>query len=168
MTDPRGNWTIHEGIAAHWNLHNLDENFKQFWPDPTETRFIVLDDGEAQENPPGPYCVYEVTPQGEPIRMTGSTVRTERELITNLVEFRIHAKSKPNSVQSAKEIVRDLAKEVVRAFDDMTALCVSPDFHVLTIREVDFGVREGEREYRWVVPYTITIDAEYDTSALYV
>lgn len=165
MVAIRGSWTLHEAIVNRWDAYSLDDEFKAYWPDDTETNYIVLSENEAQENPPGPYCTYEITPQGEASRMSGVTLMSENETQDHRVEFRIHAKQ--TATQSAKQVAKALAAKVAAAFDDMAALDISPDSHVVTIRELDFGVREGEREYRWVLPYRITIDAQYDTSALY-
>ena len=165
MVATRGAWTLHEAIVNRWDDDNVDADFKVYWPDDTEIRYPVLNDEMAPANPPGPYCVYEVQPQNNITHMTGKTKTTELQFQPHLVQFRIHAQE--TSLLDAKTIAVALAKVVAASFDNMTALDISPDAHVTTIRQPDFGVREGEQEYAWVLQYLITIDCEYDTSPLF-
>jgi|TARA_Y100000310_G_C20693571_1_gene823968 hypothetical protein len=169
MVTIRGSWTLHEAIINRWDEKDLDADFKALWPDDTETRYPVLsEDGPelgAPSNPPGPYCVYGIQAQNNLTHMTGKTSTTELQFQPHLVQFVIHAKE--TSSATAKSIAQGLAKLVATAFDDMTALDISPDAHVVTIRQPDFGVREGEKEYAWTLQYLITIDCEYDTTPLF-
>lgn len=165
MVTNRGSWTLHEAIANRWDEKSLDADFKALWTVSNETRYPVLSEKEAPANPPGPYCVFEIDPQNNLTHMSGVTKATENQFIPYIVQFTIHAKE--SSTLTAKQIAKNLAKLVATAFDDMTALDISPDAHVITVRQPDFGVREGEEEYLWVLQYLITIDAEYDTTPLF-
>jgi hypothetical protein len=169
-TQPRGSWTLDEAVKNRWDDYALDDEFKDYWTVGDETRYFVLHDQEANPNPPGPYCVFEKDLVGEPERMTGSgtdALTTEKQTETYLVSLTIHAKDDDGSTSlSAKDICIALAKLVATAFNDMSALDISPDAHVLTLPQPGFGTKEGDREYAWTLQYLITIEAEYDISPL--
>jgi hypothetical protein len=69
-------------------------------------------------------------------------------------QFRIYARTKAKAKQ--------YAKAVADAFDN-DRLTMQNDLHIQTFRGTDFSVREGDRNWSWIVNYNFRIEATYDT-----
>ncbi len=160
----RGSWTLHEALVERWEDAGLDAEFRALWPVATETRYNPLHDTEARPTPPGPYCVYDLPEPDVEGHDSGKQGNTENQQIRNPVEFHIYAKS--TSTRSGKSIARDLAKKVAAAFDPgnlFGPLPIRDDAHHTTQRGPDFPVRDGDKEWKWVLQYDFVLDAEYDS-----
>jgi hypothetical protein len=160
MAEPtRGTWQIHQGIVTRWNAAGLDATFRREWRDPNNTQYLVLHDTQANETPPGPYCVYEV---GLPIVIGHSTGRADASVHTEIqtqsitAQFRVHAADTGN--ESGKKIAIRLATAIASAFDNQF-LDFGYDKHIMTEKGIDFGTFEDDNEYVWAIPYIWLVDA---------
>lgn len=160
MTATRGSWTIEEGVVAQWRAEGLDEVFRAYWPDPTDTTYTPLNHDMAEPEPPGPYAVYRLSGGVVVGHMTGLSLQTERQLLDYTVTIEIHAKS--DDTTSGKAIARELAKQVIAAFDPAKPLPICDDQWVQTRRGPDEAIRLGDAEWAWSCFFTIQIDAVYD------
>ncbi len=162
MPVTRGSWTLHAALIERWEDAELDIEFRAFWPVPTETRYNPLHDTEARPTPPGPYCVYDIAEGDIEGHDSGKQGDTENAMERIPVEFHVYAKS--SSTRSGKAIARDLARKVAAAFDPgnlFGALPILDDAHHTTHRGSDFPVRDGDKEWKWVLKYDFVLDAEY-------
>jgi hypothetical protein len=144
-----------------WDNGSLDATFRGYWTSASYTQYEPLQDGKAEPNAPGPYCVYEI---GEPARgdgMSGATSTTRKEELRFPVQFRIHAKS--STAKSGKQICAELAAAIAAVFDPPSVLAIDTDSHIQTHREGDVLVREGDDEWSLVLRYDFVLDATYNT-----
>jgi hypothetical protein len=161
--ETRGGWTIHQAISARWDAGSLDDVFKSFWNDPTDTDFEVLYEGEAADGAPHPYAVYSVD---EPEKLHGSGgVESDQivEVLSYRVTFELHAAQIAARNMTAKAVAIELAKRVARSFDPDEPLDVSPYKWIQTRRGPDGDLPEGDKECAWVLIYDIEIEATYES-----
>ena len=160
MAATRGSWTVDEAVVSQWKAAGLDAAFRAQWVSPADTSYFPLHHEQAEPEPPGPYAVYTL---GQPTRvagMSGLTSDEERELLDYPLTITIHAKT--TGTTSGKLIARDLAKQVIAAFDPGQALEICDDAWVQTRRGPDQAQRLGSDEWAWVCLFTIQVDAAYN------
>jgi hypothetical protein len=158
-----GNLDFEQAVNALWNGSDLNATFMALWPSTAvSTNFAVLVDQEASPNQPFPYCVYEVSPPKDDVRMFGGTGLIKKVKNTEL-KFNVHAKIASGDGRSAKEIAGTLAEEIKKIFGGHPtvapqALSLTHGGHILTQFLTDYGVRTGDEEYQWIVTYNIKTD----------
>ena len=164
MAETRGSWTVDEGVALQWAAKNLDATFRSYWAAGNDG-FTPLNDTEARPNTPHPYCVYSAG-TGRVVARSSGLVRDSKKREEAIpVSFTIHAK--PVGALSAKSVAKELAKRIKSAFDPQNRLDFTPDCHITTlIQTPDFGVREGDNEWMWVVSYDFHIDITQNSMAV--
>jgi hypothetical protein len=159
----RGLWNLDEAVGLRWDAAQLDAVVRNEWPsaDRLSTKYQPLSEEFAEPIPPGPYVVYERLPPVVTANMTGATAGDrENQLQQVQMQFRIHAKN--TAAETAKSICIRLAKEITDAFDPKNSPWEMNDDKVANIlRDPDFGTREGDNEYVWVIQYSVLFDAEY-------
>lgn len=154
---------LHRAITEAWDGSELDWLFKQRWAESDRASFSSLNDGEAAPGTPFPYCVM-VQGGGTVInRMSGHSA-LERHYIQDVPwTFDVYAAS--NETESAKNVARTLAEQVLRVFgghpdpaSSHRVLLFDTGRHVLTQYQRDYGMREAEDVHRWAVEYIFRID----------
>ena len=159
MTATRGSWTVDEAVVAHWKAEGLDEAFRAYWTDVNDTSYFPLHHEKAEPEPPGPYAVYTLSEPQRVAGMSGLESGEERELLDYQLMITVHAKT--TTTTSGKVRARDLAKQVIAAFDPHKTLEVCDDAWVQTRRGPDQAQRLGEDEWAWICLFTIQVDAAY-------
>ena len=150
-----GTWDICEGIVERWIEQGLDEAFTAEWADSTlVSRYSPFNETEAREGTPKPHCVFEVE-GAQSLMLQSNEGATVKALANVPLVFRIHATTKPQAVE--------LAKAVAAAFDN--ASFAAGDTCVIGLaRLADFGGREADDDWTWVLRYGIIQDAEQATN----
>ena len=79
------------------------------------------------------------------------------------IQFRIHTKEISGDTRTSDEIAADLADKIMAVFgNDETANTPTLTMDVGVVTQTsyisDFGVREGDEEYRWIINYEFLID----------
>lgn len=93
-----------------------------------------------------------------------SAANQENQLQLITIEFMVHAKNRTTLGgirETGKEIAQRLVERIAEAFDPDNPLPITDDAWALTVRGEDGSIREGDREWAWLIQYDITIDAEY-------
>lgn len=155
----RGTWNVDKAIVSHWDASGLDAQFRRFWSGRGVTEYPVLHDREARPQPPGPYCVFEIdqaTIDHHSTGPPGDNPHLEHQVLRVPLQFTIHAIG--DAATSGKKVAVTLASRVADAYDD-ARLDLSEDSQVALIKEPDFGAREGDEHWMWVVPYTLVMNA---------
>jgi len=154
---------LHEAINAAWEASVLNATFRALWDaDVVPAEFPVLHDQEAGPGQPFPYCVFEQSGGITTDRMSGGTdfIREIRDVPW---VFRVHARAVDGDDRTAKGIAAALAEEVTKVFGGHptvaeTALTLDNGRHLLTQQQNDYGVKTGDDEYQWNVPYIFRLD----------
>lgn len=158
-----GTGDLWNAIATLWTNASLDTPFKALWgAEHDQDDYPVLNDMEATPGHPQPYCVCDV-PGGRTINRMSNTDDTNREIRDIPVRFHVHAKKTSLSSNSAKQIARDLAEEIMKKFGGHptvapTALELTNANWMQAQYQTDYGIRTGDDEYEWVVSYLMKID----------
>lgn len=144
---------IPKGIVARWNERGLDAEFRKLWRT-QDSSFATLWDTEARPSGPRPYCVFQV---GMPVPVAGMTSATgsagkQNTLYNVEVQLNIYAFD--------KETAKGAAATVAVAMENYGFWDCSPEKIVTIKRAGDFSVREGDRQWTWVIRYTVQIDAD--------
>jgi hypothetical protein len=161
MTAPtRGSWNLDEAIIRHWADEGLDEVFRAYWDDHTDPKYVPLHHEMADPEPPGPYATYVIDLPTQVAAMTGLTSGEERQFLDFTVTFQIHAKTV--GLQSGKVRARDIAKQVIAAFDPDKPLPICDDAWVQTRRGPDQALRLGLDDWSWICVFYVQLDAAYN------
>lgn len=150
----RGSWEVDQAVFARFQDAALEDAFRSAWPedDRDSEECAAWNDSEARPATPRPYLIFEKVGGLLAHRSSGKTGTTLQEVENVPIQFTIHAESKPQAVE--------FCKLVADAFDNWP-LDMQNDSHVQTQRGRDFGVRQADDHWIWVLPYTIQIDATY-------
>jgi len=156
---------VHKAINTVWDASALNATFQALWDSSvTPAEFPVLHDQEGGPDQPWPYCVYEVSSSSTTDRMSwsGSVIREVRNVLFN---FHVYARQVSGDSRTAKEIANYLAEEVMKIYGGhptvaATSLASSLDNTGFLISQYqnDFGIRQGDTEYRWDVQYIFKVD----------
>ena len=155
-----GRWGIASGIVGRWNdlsAHSGDSpdlRFRALWKasERENPNWFSLWDSEAAANAPRPYVVFQ---QGEASRVAGmgSKVAGKQNTLYDVpVMFAVFA--------FTKEEAKTLAAVVMAAFEEHGFWDCSPDKVAFIRRDGDNPVRESDRQYAWMIRYTVQIDAQ--------
>ena len=157
-----GSWTIDRAVKSRWDEKGLDQKFRAYQTDPTDTTGPVLNDGEARPGCRMPYCVYE---KGSAIKTGESTAVPGEggkaiEYWTQPIQLKIHAQNVISPRRSAKEVCLLLAKEVIAAYEDEAGVLDldEDDCHIETVVGADFHTREDDDVYLWVCQFDIMFE----------
>lgn len=152
-----------KSINAVWDASTLDATFEALWSaTPDGDDFPVLHDMEAGGEQPWPYCILEIDSSLVSERMSKGIGDLWR--IQDVpAAFKIYAAEVVGDVRTAKQIATHLAGEVMKVFgghptvmpDDMT---LDNGDHLVTLYQNDFGIREGQSRWMWIVNYIFRID----------
>ena len=146
-----GSWNTIDAVVSRWESKGLDAEFEVLWEDQSKVgAYPPMCENEIEEGTPRPYCVFEQLPTGDTEQMScrdADRVHVQTEIS---IHFRIHAEDKSQAVS--------LAKLVVAAFDNANFSAGSS--HVVGCRRVgDFGSKDGDEGYVWVVRYNLIEDS---------
>ena len=144
---PQGSRYIKQAIRERWTAESLDDPFIALRGSTSSNP--VLDSGEIAPGTPFPYCVMAQTAGSKVASMSGKTSGSRQEMRQVNIDFNIHAKT--------EEQAADLADTVMAAFDDVELTLAEGGF-VQAERGQEFGVRQGDSEWQWTVPYQFMID----------
>lgn len=153
MSDQQGSWSLQAGIRRQWNAEKLDEHFLTRWPHAKRGDYLALSDSEVEGAAPLPYCVYTAMPA---VRVTGTGGKTAATQICTYnasAQFNIHAESKPEAAL--------LAQRIVAAFGPDKRLDLAPAAWVQTWLQSEFGVKESDKHYLWVLEFVFQFEATY-------
>lgn len=153
---------LSRGLVTAWVDSGLDAAFKAYWA-ASGNEFYSLHDQQAPAAQPFPYCVFDQQAGTTITRMTRTKDQTagRREHRSVPLEFRIHARA--TSDQTSKQLASYLAEEVVKVFGGHpTSVPVEISLThgaVLQVQyQTDFGTRDGDQEYLWIVRYQLLLD----------
>lgn len=142
-------------MVARWDAENLDAEFTNKRPEPTD-HYPVLHDTEAQPQPGStafPYCVFEQSPGFRGAHQSFGDA-SSRQLRTTNWQFRVYATDDFGA--TGKEMAAQLANSIMQAFDNYCAEGI-----VLVQHQNDYGLRpqDSQSEWAWVINYLIFYDA---------
>lgn len=166
MTRTPGNWNTHDAVTLRWNEAGLDHAFRSYWAEPTNTNYKPRQEGpEARPNPPGAYCVVEISEPRKLNSETGKTATTYIDRVAVDLSFRVHAFTRSDLKKSGKQIAKELIKKVAAAYDGRP-LGITEDTdehrHVQTLRGPDVCTQEGDTEWSWSLLFTVVMDWTFD------
>lgn len=153
---------IHKAVVSIWYDHGLDWEFKKNWSESQRDEFLSLEEVEAGENQPWPYCVYEPMPGTTTARMSGGKNKL-REIRDIEWEFRVHAKTLDNSSKAAKDIAEELVDKILQHYGGHPTvapkeLSLDNGNFLLVQYQNDYSVRQGSEEYMWIIRYLLRTD----------
>lgn len=161
---------LHTAIRTHWQASGLDWEFQRL-RDEAGRVLPSLFDGEADPGCKHPYCVYMQSAGFAQSRDSGHSTNEKHEIRDVPVEFRIHANTRRGYDRTAKQVAADLGELVMQKFGGHPT-AAPPAFPSLANGAVllvqyqsDFGTREGDEEYAWVVSYLFRVDMPLAISA---
>ncbi len=152
-------------LNTAWDASSLDALFKALRDSSVvEAQFPdVLHDQDAAPKQPFPYCVMGQTTTTTTDRMSGGASAL-REIRDTGLTLHVHARAVDGDSRTAKEIAAYLAEEIMKVFGghptvSPTGTLTLANGSVLIVQYVnDFGLREGEDEYRWTIEYNARAD----------
>lgn len=156
-----GRWGISRGVFARWNDlaandsdNSPDRAFRALWKasERESGDWVTLWDTEARPKAPRPYVVFQ---QGEPTLVGGMSSKLagkQNALYDVPVQFVVYA--------FTKEDAQTLAAVVMGAFEEHGFWDCAPDKVANITRIGDNPVREGDRQWSWMIRYTVRVDAQ--------
>ena len=150
--------------------------FTALWSTADKSRYeSALEDTEAAQGMPFPYCVFTALSGTTVGRMSGAAGDAEsvnRELREVPVHFRIHTRTRDDDGRMAKEIGADLADSIMQVYGgalkagsgaELTTM--GEGAHVRTQYQTDYGLPEGDDNWLWIVSYIFTVDMPVATGS---
>ena len=167
-----GSADLHLGMVARWNTSGLNKAFTDLWAVADRSKFVPLVEAMVPKGTPLPYCVFEQEPSITIARMSGRTGSGSKFENRDVPwQFRIHAqqRSLAGDNRDAKTVAADLMGLILGEFGGHpeTAPNPIPLEHggcVLNLQyETDYGVKEDEKVYLWIIRYIAKIDVPVTT-----
>lgn len=154
-------YDLHKAIVKVWDDFSLDSVFNASWEESLRSKFLVLNDSEAQPDQPWPYCVFSIVRSSTNSRSNGNGVNQVQEYRQTPLTFNVHARN--TTTTSGKRLAAEAAEEITQIFGGHST--VKPKEAALTQGGVlnlqyltDYGVRTGTEEYQWVIEYMVHSD----------
>jgi hypothetical protein len=154
---------LYKAIVAAWDSEDLDAKFTALWPTgASATQFTaLLADQEAQPGQPLPYAVMDQFGTDVITRMSNGDDRYETRDV--IFAFHVFADEVAGDSRSAKAIAAYLAEEIMKVFgghatESPAELTLETGNHLITQYQNDYGLRDIEDVYRWVVTYRFLLD----------
>ena len=159
-------WTLDYALEHRFKARALEPQFKAYWSDADRANAIyrVWHDTEARAQNPKPYLIYERMAGLRTGNSSGSGCEPENnvEYWTIPVQLRVHAHDSRENGYAGKTICKDLIVLLIAAFEDAAGVLSFPtggdDRHVQTHVGADICMREGDREWKWILPLEIEIE----------
>lgn len=162
---------LHTAIQALWQSSGLDWEFQRL-RDAAGRVMPSLFDGAADPGCKHPYCVFMQQGGFTQSRDSGHNTSEKHEIRDVPLEFRVHANTRRGYERTAKQVAADLADLIMQTFGGHPTAAKSPAAlalthgHVLLVQyQTDYGMREGDEEYAWVVSYLLRVDMPLAISA---
>lgn len=160
-----GSADVCKAINAAWDAQSMDDHFTDLWASSvTSSDWEVLHDAEASDDQPFPYVVFEIGVPNTIERMSGND---ENDVLMEVrdvpLSFSVYARKISGDGRTAKQIAGDLAEEIMKTFgghpsESPSALTLDNGTALLVEHQTDYGVRQGEDEWQWVVDYVVRVD----------
>lgn len=156
---------FHKAVATLWDGSGLDAAFQTYWPSGASSKFVVLNETEAEAAQPFPYCIFETDEKSVKTRMSSNTSENKQFQIHEVpTTFKVYANAKSGS--SAKQIATDLVEEILKVFgghpttESPAADGISMDHGcILQFKyQTEQSVRQGTEEHMCSVRYLVDLD----------
>jgi hypothetical protein len=163
-----GSADLFTAIADVWRDNSLDTAFKAYWPNADRTKYLAINDTEAEGGQPYPYCIFSMMAGKEKEKMTGTTADTNRVLRDVPCNFKVFAKDPTTGSLSAKQIAAAMAAEIIRiygghpdAVGKLEGRALSYG-HILSCNfQSEFAEKIDVEVWAWSVNYILRLDIPF-------
>lgn len=154
---------IHTAINTVWDNSGLDWEFKKLWDADERDDDEALCEMEAAPENPSPYTEYSVEAPDTSSRMSADSGEGRREIQDAAIQFIIHVQKRSNDSRTAKDTAIHLANFIIQKFGGHPTvkpqkLVLATGAALILQKQSDYGVREGDEEYSWVINYIARCD----------